>query len=59
MLKQVQRTIGYADLNEKEVLRVSTEPIRAKFTVTREMLKTVTNNNDEIDHIFNIIGKRK
>ena len=59
MLKQVQRTIDYAELNEKEVLRVSTEPIRAKFTVTREMLETVTNNNDEIDHIFNMIGKRK
>jgi hypothetical protein len=61
MLKQVQRTIGYADLNEKEVLRVSTEPIQAKFTVTREMLETSTENDDQIDHIFNIIGigKRK
>ena len=59
MLSQVQRVIGYGGLNEKEVLRVSTEPIRAKFTVTRGMLETVTNNNDEIDHILNMIGKRK
>lgn len=59
MLSQVQKAIGYGELNEKEVLRVSTEPIRAKFTVTREMLELVTENDEQIDHIFNIIGKRK
>jgi hypothetical protein len=59
MLSQVQRVIGYGGLNEKEVLRVSTEPIRAKFTVTREMLKLVTEADEQIDHIFNMIGKRK
>jgi len=59
MLSQVQRVIGYGGLNEKEVLRVSTEPIRAKFTVTREMLKLVTEYDEQIDHIFNMIGKRK
>jgi hypothetical protein len=59
MIDKIQRAIEYGELNEKEVLRVSTEPIRAKFTVTREMLETVTHNDEQIDHIFNIIGKRK
>ena len=59
MIDKIQRAIEYGGLNEKEVLRVSTEPIRAKFTVTREMLELVTENDEQIDHIFNIIGKRK
>jgi hypothetical protein len=59
MIDKIQRAIEYGGLNEKEVLRVSTEPIRAKFTVTREMLETVTHNDEQVDHIFNIIGKRK
>lgn len=58
-INQIQRAIDYSGLNEKEVLRVSTEPIRAKFTVTREMLRKVTDSNDQINHIFNIIGKSK
>jgi hypothetical protein len=59
MIDKIQRAIEYGGLNEKEVLRVSTEPIRAKFTVTREMLELVTENDEQVDHIFNIIGKRK
>jgi hypothetical protein len=59
MIDKIQAALGHHGLNEKEVLRVSTEPIRAKFTVTRGMLETVTHNDEQIDHIFNIIGKRK
>lgn len=59
LLNTLQRKIGHGGLNEKEVLRISTEPIRAQFTVTKEMLRRVIYQKDAIDHIFNLVSKRK
>ena len=58
-LDKIQKAIDMGGLNEKEVLRVSTEPIKAKFFVTRQMLEYSTVNDEQVDHIFNIISKRK
>lgn len=59
LLDRLQRKLGHGLLKEKEVLRISTAPIRAQFTVTKKMLRMVTNNDDEVDHIFNLVLKRK
>lgn len=59
LLDKFQRKIGHGYLKEEEVLRISTEPIRAKFIVGKGMLKSVTEYGDEIKHIFDIVKKRK
>lgn len=59
LLDKLQRKIGHGYLKEEEVLRLSSEPIRAKFIVSKGMLKAVTENDSEIKHIFDIVKKRK
>lgn len=59
LIDKLQRKIGHGYLKEEEVLRLSTEPIRAKFIVGKGMLKAVTEDDSEIQHIFDIVKKRK
>jgi hypothetical protein len=59
LINTLQKKIGHAGLREKEVLRLSTEPIKATFTVTKSMLEKVVEEKGQVEHIFNIIKNRK
>lgn len=59
LINKLQNKIGHEGLREKEVLRLSTEPIKATFTVTKSMLEKVVEEKGQVEHIFNIIKNRK